>query len=567
MSLGNIENHDTHNNDSSPSIGTTAKDAETETHYAAAEEDATIIDTVAYTNLQPGKEYRVSGTLVNRTTGEILKTQDGQPVTAQEVFTPQAANGSVDITFTFDASLLKGQTVVAFEEVYADGLLVCAHCEIDDEGQSVHFPEIGTKAADKENNTNISEPDEDIIIVDTVSYTNLQPGRKYTVTGTLMDKETNEPALDDNGNPITASQSFRAAAENGTVDVTFHFKGISLAGKTLVAFEKVEHNGGLYAVHEDINDESQTIYFPEIRTSAHDKNTGIQLGNGSSDSMAIIDVVSYRNLKAGKGYTMYGQLLNKETGKPVMDADGKEVTATADFVASETGDGTMEMTFTFTPAADFPGTTTVVGETLMEGDVETASHVDLEDAAQTVYIPQIHTTATDEKTGSHHAAAEKDMTVTDTVTYENLIPGKTYTVTGTLMDKETGKELLVAGKKITQTAEFTPETPSGSVEIQFTFDASDLSGHSLVAFEKLYIVGEKTGEEIASHEDINDKDQTVSIKTDDSTDKEKKSNTPGKKTYHAPQTGLQDAYVPACLLAAAAAGAAFLFFKKRGKKK
>ena len=105
------------------------------------------------------------------------------------------------------------------------------------------------------------------------------------------------------------------------------------------------------------------------------------------------------------------------------------------------------------------------------------------------------------------------------------------------------------------------------MEIQFTFDASDLSGHSLVAFEKLYIVGEKTGEEIASHEDINDKDQTVSIKTDDSTDKEKKSNTPGKKTYHAPQTGLQDAYVPACLLAAAAAGAAFLFFKKRGKKK
>lgn len=41
----------------------------------------------------------------------------------------------------------------------------------------------------------------------------------------------------------------------------------------------------------------------------------------------------------------------------------------------------------------------------------------------------------------------KEITINDEVSYENLIEGKVYTVTGTLMDKSTGEPLLVDNKK------------------------------------------------------------------------------------------------------------------------
>ena len=47
------------------------------------------------------------------------------------------------------------------------------------------------------------------------------------------------------------------------------------------------------------------------------------------------------------------------------------------------------------------------------------------------------------------------------------------------------------GKEVTASAKFTPETSEGSVDVTFTFDASDLDGHTFVAYEQMYDV--KTG--------------------------------------------------------------------------
>ncbi len=56
-----------------------------------------------------------------------------------------------------------------------------------------------------------------------------------------MDKATGEAALDDDGSDITAQTTFTAEDTCGTVEVTFTFKGSSLAGKSLVAFESMEY--------------------------------------------------------------------------------------------------------------------------------------------------------------------------------------------------------------------------------------------------------------------------------------------------------------------------------------
>lgn len=98
-----------------------------------------------------------------------------------------------------------------------------------------------------------------------------------------------------------------------------------------------------------------------------------------------------------------------------------------------------------------------------------ASHSDLKDAEQTVYIPEIHTTAKDQTTGINHTEATKDATIVDTVFYTHLLPGKEYTVTGELRNKATGKPIVIGGKRITASTTFVPEKSEGSVDVIFTF--------------------------------------------------------------------------------------------------
>ena len=120
-------------------------------------------------------------------------------------------------------------------------------------------------------------------------------------------------------------------------------------------------------------------------------------------------------------------------------------------------------------------------------------------------VPEIGTTATVD--GEHTAEPAGEITLVDTVTYKNLKVGETYTVSGVLMDKETGEALLVNEQQITAELEFTPTSSEGSVELTYTFDGSALAGKSVVVFEDLY-QGENV---VASHADINDEGQTVSF--------------------------------------------------------
>ena len=118
---------------------------------------------------------------------------------------------------------------------------------------------------------------------------------------------------------------------------------------------------------------------------------------------------------------------------------------------------------------------------------EVAVHADLRDAGQTVYLPKIRTHAQDGINEIDHTEALEKATIIDTVTYTNLLPGKEYTVTGTLMDKETGEAVLIDGKPITASTTFTAETAEGSVDIVFEFDASAIAGTTVVAFESMEI--------------------------------------------------------------------------------
>lgn len=173
--------------------------------------------------------------------------------------------------------------------------------------------EIGTTALDQETESHISKPDEKVTIVDTMEYEGLKKGQEYKLIGTLMDQKTGEPILID-GKPVTAEKIFKAKKSKGTVKVTFTFDGVSLKGKTVVVFEKLYQEDLKLAVHADISDEDQTIYFPQIHTTAKDSTDGDQ-EIMESEKMTIVDTVAYENLEIGKKYAD-----KKEAGQALIAA-------------------------------------------------------------------------------------------------------------------------------------------------------------------------------------------------------------------------------------------------------
>ena len=545
-----------------PSVKTTAIDDKTATKLTLAEKDIHITDTVAYRNLVPGEKYTVTGTAIDKTTGEPLKDDAGKDVTAKASFKAEKANGTVDVEFVFDGSSLAGKTVVMYENIYYNNKLVGVHADISDEAQIIYVPSVKTAATDTKTETKLTYAEKDIKITDTVEYTNLIPGKTYKVTGTAMDKKTGKVIKDADGKAVTSEAEITPETADGKVDVDFIFDGSNLAGKTIVMFEEIRYENRLVGVHADINDEAQTIYVPAIATEALDEVTGIHLSN-AGDDVKVKDTVTYKNLIPGLTYRVAGTVMDKDSKKPLQN-DGRDITAEAVFTP-ETADGTVDVEFTFS-AKEFAGKTMVLFEKLylvknadnadanpddtsskdktpddtqkasesentqnktdntsnkVEVDNENnnpadnsevkevliAVHEDYSDENQTICVPQIKTTAKDAKSGTSMFYAEKSAKIVDTVSYRNLVPGKKYKVVGTAVDKSNGAPVIANGNNVTAEAEFVAKEATGKVDVVFTFDASLLAGRTIVMFEDVYYENNL----IATHADITDEAQTLYV--------------------------------------------------------
>lgn len=538
-----------------PSVKTTATDTKTETKLTYAEKDIKITDTVEYTNLIPGKTYKVTGTAVDKKTGKVIKDADGKAVTSEAEITPETADGKVDVDFIFDGSNLAGKTIVMFEEIRYEDKLVGVHADINDEAQTIYVPAIATEALDEVTGIHLSNAGDDVKVKDTVTYKNLIPGLTYRVAGTVMDKDTKKP-LQNGGKDITAEVVFTPETADGTVDVEFTFSAKEFAGKTMVLFEKLylvknadnadanpddtqkasesentqnktdntsnkvevdnENNNPadnsevkevLIAVHEDYSDENQTICVPQIKTTAKDAKSGTSMFYAEK-SAKIVDTVSYRNLVPGKKYKVVGTAVDKSNGAPVI-ANGNNVTAEAEFVAKE-ATGKVDVVFTF-DASLLAGRTIVMFEDVYYENNLIATHADITDEAQTLYVPKIGTTAIDGERKDHNSTADSSVTIVDSVAYQNLVQGQTYRVTGKLMDKATGKALVIDGKEVTAVTEFTAAGTEGVVDVTFRFNGKGMTGKQLVVFEQLDVVTADGAYAIASHNDINDAAQTITM--------------------------------------------------------
>lgn len=430
-----------------PEIGTTATDKADGDKNVVSEPEATITDTVRYVNLTPGKTYKVTGTLYEKVKGKDGKvtekkfTVNGKDVTAETEFTAEKSSGEVEVTFTFDASAIKdGTELVAFETVSSDGHEICAHADIEDEGQTVTVtkPEVGTTATDGFDGDKNVVADTDATVTDTVHYKNLTPGQTYKVTGTLYQKVTDKDGkvtkkkLTVDGKDVTAETEFTAETSDGDATVTFKFDASGIKDKTpLVAFESLSYKDKELCAHADIEDEDQTVTVnqPSVGTTATDKLDGDKTVIADAES-SVTDEVAYDHVLTGKSYTMAGILMDAKTGLPVLTGESAKKFTEDDLVKFTTG------------LLDVLG---------FKSDSD-------EDGIDWSAVKSLPTASIDLSKVTAYA--------------------------------EVNKELLSC--LVYQTAEFTPEKESGSIDMDYTFNSNDvidrLSGETknLVVFEVMF---------------------------------------------------------------------------------
>ena len=251
---------------------------------------------------------------------------------------------------------------------------------------------------------------------------------------------------------------------------------------------------------------------PSLKTFAHgqtedDKTIGAEGGT-------INDVVTYSGLDTSKEYTIEGELMVRgENG----EAESTGITGKTEAFTPEAhlGKKTVEFELTAEQAAKYAGKTLVVFETLKSGGEEVATHHDIKDEDQAMTVEEgetpeasLKTSARDQADDDKVLAAEGGVIV-DAVTYEGLTVGQEYTVKGELQERQADGTAKATG--IVGEATFTPESENGTVEVEFEVPAG-YAGKTLVVFEKVF---DAEGNVVASHEDIDDKEQTVTVEDEE----------------------------------------------------
>lgn len=517
-------------------IGTTATDAADGDKSIGVGKAVTVEDEVSYKNLATGREYTVTGTLMDSATGEPIKDAEGNTVTASTTFEPEDTVGKVKVTFSVDTSTLSNKKLVVFEKLEADGNVIASHEDLTDEGQTVEVipPEIKTLAADGADGDKEVTADGKATIVDTVKYTGLVPGTEYELQGTLMDAETGEALRGADGKEITASAKFTPQAQDGTKDVTFTFDASALGGAKTVVFEKLFVDGTPIGSHEDPTDKDQTVEIsPSLKTTA----ATIQ---GSKvvkpeDEAAIVDTVHLKGLRPGQSYTLTASINKK--------ADGTQLTLT-----------------------DVKDASTLAGNGIQKGSDTDAAGTDLSKALVDVT-----------GTGSFVNIPEgAKLTKNDDGTYTLTVPGATQDAADIVTKLSGGQVKLVSSDKSNKTegdntatetestgrgstlgtyeviangqVRFTPTVSDLDVDVPMVFKASDVAGLQTVVFESLQ--RDTDGREISKETDLEDTDQTIDIE-----------NTPEGKNLE--QTGNWVLYVAIAAGVAACIAGIVLVCRKR----
>ncbi len=337
------------------------------------------------------------------------------------------------------------------------------------------------------------------------------------------------------GEPVLASAQFRAGTvctvteqqvlpkgtNAQTVSWTVDGKGAGVGPASGTSVNVTVGSDAKTPVAVQAANEYQTPDEPKIATElkGEGRDGNIDLVEGADHKYTLTDKISYWNLEVGKTYKFSGELVVPNADK--TDATRTGITAEKE-VTITTASGVVELPFTLTQADVAKYSTLVAFEQLdlkVDGGFEPVTkHEDPKDENQTRQVnPWIATVLTDEggnKQIDTTGKADSDLvTLVDTVKYRNLEAGKTYHLTGKLVDGS-GKGIGVSSTSKAFTVPGTAGTlQSGETTMTFQVTVGQIrQNQKLVAYEYLHpgqpnTPGDRTV--ITKHEDPNDENQTV----------------------------------------------------------
>ena len=439
--------------------------------------------------------------------------------------------------------LISSVTVDLTEEAsYTDGYLLY------DLGTVTNVPEpwIGTRALGVKTQDNVIPANEKVDVDDISDYHFLEAGKTYTMKGVIKDPETGKAYKQPDGTYSLGHKVFTTDSDDtgyvsAEVRTPLVLDTTGLDGKNVVVAEylfegsddtdltinedgTVDETGvyqthtGRLVKHDDLTSKSQTLSVPKIWTTALGIDTGTHylLASGI---MRFFDKVHYENVKPGLTYPLTADVMNEETGEPLLDVDGNKVTATAEFTPTE-ANGIAYVYFTCDASkVDFRDKATVIYEELSYNKITLAVHKDLSDKNQQLFFPAVTSTLLNTKTGEHKALYSKDMDFTDTLNLSKIPTGEELMIKEVLVNARTKEPLKVDGKEITSVKKQTFDNSKASIKMPFAFDATKtdlLAKDGTLADVVAYVyVYDSKGNLIASEEDLTNTDQTITLYTED----------------------------------------------------
>lgn len=378
-------------------------------------------------------------------------------------------------------------------------------------------PGIHTTATDKADGDKFLPLTGMVTIKDKVTYRELAAGKEYTLQATLMDKATGKPFQDCNdaatvtdysgkiekvvndfAAKIKINGSYEYAIKNGKVSskalnsiVPGFGEGRELDSLIKAAGYSLEDIFGQGAIGRAMSHSTRT---PDGKT-ASGGTAGIYSPKKTVDVEKLAKAISSELVKYLKDHPQ------KSEAK-----DCKPVTATKKFTPTHRN-GVVEIDIPVR-AELLAGKTTVVFEDVLREGKEPIVHHDINDRDQTVYSPKAKTTATDGQDGDK-IVNDGNVKINDVVEYKSLIPGDTYTVTGKIMNKETGETVdCMKGKPVTFKAD---KSGNGKVSVSFFGNCKVKADTQWVVFEDIYTGKTPKGTHVVEHHDIDDVDQTVTV--------------------------------------------------------
>lgn len=445
----------------------------------------------------------------------------------------------------------------------------------------VTVPSITTTAVDKTDNDKTLGVGE-AQIHDTAVVANLAPNTQYTMTGETVHTEDGTPVLDKDGKAITSSVTFTTDARGGAVVGldTPAFNDIKDQSKKYTMLETVKDSAGNVIV-QDKNwktNPTETVSVDKVTGSTQVKDSTIKRG----EKVTLVDTYHYEGIVPNQTYTVKistasvnhtdktipvtGQITFKPT-KSTGDIDVPVTVNTSDLADTD---------LTFTNEALYLGTDTT--------QTPVTNNNNPKDKKETTHVvtPTIKTKAhtADGNQTLENNEISKTTPMYDTVDLTNVVKGDQQVAKlHRIVTDKTGKTVNDA---VVATVNFivddvTVKTQEDKVQasVDTTGDKAEVEKGNTVTYvwtEELFSPKEnpKTGTPISKHDDLKDKDQSLTVKlpvsqtpTPISSTPKAQSNTPMPNTGTDSQNILM--YLGAAVVLLGLGGTVYYLKKGKGK--